>query len=327
MKIPKYSFGILAILVVALVSIVSINNEALFGYFQSGSLSSRAPSKIPTTSVASKITPVCPGLRMLDTLVLVDTNSFTISDNEIKDYFAYASKYLTERTCTKFNIIGIKTISPQTDAEVDAAVYSTLSQNSTLTKKAQYLVLFTQHAECARTNGGCAWSLVPSINAIGITDYCNKYADATQKTNFLYGAIIDWGHQYAKCGYDENGSHISNISLADGSCKNTPGVQCVQKNGYYMCENAVNDYLAADIKLMTVHIILHELMHNFGTEVDGNKDHTVGSQACKDAFAAQNYTFKFTCPTNQDLGDCFFNICQYAWVNFAKAKNLCGTNN
>ena len=261
----------------------------------------------------------CTSKRTFNMFILMDDNSYTVTDQEIRDYFVFASKLLYERTCTNFNIIHIGHISIQDPQQLDPTIFNYLSQHQDLVKSSNGLTVFTTSSECARTNGGCAWSIAP--NAIGITDYCNTYSSYDGKTNNLYGNFVNWNHMYGRCGYDEQGNHISNVSLPNGECRNQPGTPCVMHNNYYMCQNVLDTYAASDRRIFGAGTIIHEIMHHYGWNADGNVDHIVESPAC---LAAYRHTLdKVSCHPKSDLNDCFFNICQYTYENFMNAENLC----
>jgi hypothetical protein len=258
--------------------------------------------------------------RTFKMLVFMDDNSYTVSDSEIRDYFLKASKLLYDRTTVSIEIIdgGIWHVNVNQSTDVDSITYQTFSNNKNLVKQVNGFVFFTKANDCARTNGGCAWSVAPNFNLIGINDYCNTFSDLDKKTNQLYGSTIDWGHKYGACGYDENDKHISNTSLADGSCRNTPNVNCVVRNGYYMCENLINEYYATNLHLMTTSIIIHEIMHSYGE--NGVMDH-FGTEVC---LQYPKHEKNFDCPTSSlNESVCYFQMCPYTYENFKNSENLC----
>jgi hypothetical protein len=94
----------------------------------------------------------------------------------------------------------------------------------------------------------------------------------------VYISVVDFDHPYARCGYDEQGNRISEVSVG-GECRNRPGTPCVRKTSgraEWMCADAVND-LYADHDHFTACTVVHEFLHSFGDQ--GNFDH-YGTQQC-----------------------------------------------
>lgn len=333
-KPSKLLLGIFTIVVFIGIIILATNS----GNSLMGSLTNiRGLQSLPKNSsgliLQNKIIPPinsttsCVQDKTLNTLVFMDDNSYIATDAEIQDTFNYASQILYQRTCTKFNVLKIWHVKPQKSDDVYSILSSTLEANKSILNQAQYYVFFTDQISTAHFNGGVTWPINPSFLKIA-NDYCNTYANPNNSTGILYGAFVDWNHTYGGCGYDDSGSgnnHISDVSF-DGQCRNQPGTQCVfnDKVKYYVCANTqLDDPNIQDPFYQRASAIEHELMHQFGTNVDGATDHTVESQACVDKFNSMNYKFNFQCPPNTDLTTCFSSICQYAWVNFARSKNLC----
>lgn len=328
MSIPKrnkthWKLLFAALLLVFVILLAKVGFDAkLF----SGNLG--GPTVAQSPNVANIKYNPCKQTRVLNTLVFMDDNSYLVKDPEILDTFNYASNLLMERTCTKFNVLKIWHVNPTKGEDIDKITYATLKANKKLLDQSQYFVFFTDQNTNSHYNGGVAWPIAPSYFEIGDNNYCNTYSGPNNETNFLYGSLVDWDGRFGACGYDDQGSgnnHISDVSFG-GQCQNQPGLKCVWSPtaNYYVCPQFVNDPKVLEPRLFRSTTIIHELMHSFG--IYGNMDHLVGSQACIDKYNSMNYKLNFQCPKTGspwELADCWFSICQYAWVNFIQAQNLC----
>lgn len=121
-----------------------------------------------------------------------------------------------------------------------------------------------------------------------------------------------------------------------GECRNRDGIACVERFGYSMCSDAVDDLYASSRTYFGSSVIIHETMHSFGYE--GNYDH-YGTAECNTHMADSSR------PYNPDTWDSdefqFYNgMCPYVYDNFvssyrpwalfrnnvALSKSLCSRN-
>ncbi|MGD8604462.1 MAG: hypothetical protein PVF49_07810 [Anaerolineales bacterium] len=120
-------------------------------------------------------------------------------------------------------------------------------------------------------------------------------------------STIHFSHRYAICGYDPDNRDelISDVSLG-GQCRNQPGTPCVERFGYSMCANAVDDLYASTPTYMVASSIVHEIAHPFGRH--GNGDH-YGTQECQAEMGwnASNWTF------NLDDSQEYAVMCPYVY--------------
>jgi hypothetical protein len=104
-------------------------------------------------------------------------------------------------------------------------------------------------------------------------------------------STVHFSHRYAICGYDpENRDNlISDVSLG-GQCRNQPGTPCVERFGYSMCANAVDNLYASTPTYMVSSSIVHEIAHPYG--LHGTQDH-FGTQECQAEMGwnSSNWTF------------------------------------
>lgn len=246
-------------------------------------------------------------------MVIMDDNSYSATNAEIRDYFNHASTLLYERTCTSINILNIQHVSINDQSQIDTITDRIMMGNQDIVRQSNGLTFFTAFSEC-RSYGGCAWTLIPGTRA-GITNFCNTFSNSDNATNFLYGNIIDWNHRFGECGYDRSSSsHISDTSI-DGECRNTPGTQCILRNGYYMCENLLLDFYASDARLFSIATTIHELMHHFDRVGAGGH---YGTESCVPPYPPRN----FPCASTIE-SQCYFESCPFSYENFKNSRNLC----
>ncbi|MBI5223335.1 hypothetical protein HY990_02850 [Candidatus Micrarchaeota archaeon] len=254
----------------------------------------------------------CEKSRTFNMLVFMDDNSYSVTDGELYAYFNQAGDLLFNITCTNINVIKIWHISLSKIEDLDTITGTLLKENSELTNSANGFVFFSHLPDCAKNNGGCAWSIAPGL--YDVTNYCNSFSYKEQ-SNLIYGSLVDWNHKFGACGYDSNGNHTSDTSLG-GECRNQPDTPCVARNGYYMCKNLIDDYYASDNSIFTITTIIHEIMHHFGD--NGNMDH-FGTSTCE---SHGSYVRDFYCPTTDDF-ECYAGMCPYTYDNFENSKNIC----
>ncbi len=162
----------------------------------------------------------------------------------------------------------------------------------------------------AKTYGGYAYTLP------GPAGYVNPFISPYVHENDLYIGVIHFGHRFARCGYGDSETKISDVSI-DGECRNQPGTACVEKFGYSMCSNAVNDLYASTPTYMAASSFVHEIMHSFGPS--GNQDHYWTPECTarmKTGISARPYqvdTF------NSDEADHYVNMCPFIFDKFVNS--------
>lgn len=110
----------------------------------------------------------------------------------------------------------------------------------------------------------------------------NEYASPRPEvgSDKVYVAVLDFDHPYARCGYNDAGNRVSDVSVG-GECRGRPGFPCTRKTSgraEWMCADSVND-LYADHDYFTASTIIHEFVHPFGIDANENFDH-YGTPAC-----------------------------------------------
>lgn len=91
----------------------------------------------------------------------------------------------------------------------------------------------------------------------------------TDGDGYVYIAVIDFFHKYARCGYNDRGDRVSARSRG-GECHSQRGLQCVDNGNYWMCPYATDDLNAEPDYFMACDIV-HEFVHPFGDV--GDDDH------------------------------------------------------
>lgn len=126
-------------------------------------------------------------------------------------------------------------------------------------------------------------------------------------------STIHFSHRYAICGYDPDHRDelVSDVSLG-GQCRNRPGTSCVERFGYSMCADAVDDLYASTPTYMAASSIVHEIAHPFGRH--GNGDH-YGTPDCQEEMGwnSSNWTFSL------DDFQGYTGICPYVYDLIAES--------
>jgi hypothetical protein len=115
-----------------------------------------------------------------------------------------------------------------------------------------------------------------STKVPGPNGFLNKHPSPVVGDGWVYVSAIHWNKMYARCGYNDSGSHVSDVSIG-GECRNRPGTPCVPRGDRSVCSTALNDlYMETDY--YNACTVVHEFLHPFGNE--GNYDHW-GSASCR----------------------------------------------
>lgn len=108
-----------------------------------------------------------------------------------------------------------------------------------------------------------------SFNVVRPRGDANRYPAPELGDRFVYVAVIDFAHKYARCGYNNRGVRVSDVSRG-GECRGERGLQCVDNGRYWQCPATLEDPNSNFDYFMGC-VIVHEFAHPFGTE--GDDDH------------------------------------------------------
>ena len=140
-------------------------------------------------------------------------------------------------------------------------------------------------------------------------EFCNEFVSPTVGSTRLYVATINWDHRFGRCGYDDDGNHVSDVGIG-GECANNPGTPCVDNGDYWICQNQADDP-RADVTTFRMFTIVHEFMHPFtGPTGPGFGHH--GTDWCDEVTDGNQGTFL------DNVG-----ICPIAFQNFAASHHSC----
>lgn len=244
--------------------------------------------------------------RFINTDIVVDTDSFSISDKYLNEFLKTANNILVNRADTEIKLLKIRRISYRAlsscttncfspDREIFYRVYKTDPEPE--------FIIFWRADNTAALYGGYADSYESQNRS-----YYNRFISAnnySNRTGRIYIAVVDWNEMFAMCGYDRsdlrNPKHVSDVSVS-GECQNTLGTACILKDDYYQCnvsESLNSPYSTRRIARAST--VIHELMHQFGK--DGIDDHYGGTKCVMPTI------------TLHDLED-FAGICPRVFENF-----------
>lgn len=268
----------------------------------------------------------------IDTLVIVDTDYYDISEQDVKDFFEVAENFwLKPKTGITFNLskivfVSLKEECPQFLGSCDEDTW--MDQNFKYFDKVlpEYIVILTKDGGTS-ISGGLSndiyylW-LDPEMESFYDPDsdheFCTEFpVDYSDYTVPL--GKVDYKHKFGKCGYDEAGTEIISVVSGNGECKGEEGLKCVMKNGYQMCPNLVDAFLAQDVLYLSAETMVHELLHLYGS--NGNLDH-FGTYVCNDAIGD---ILEMVDPVEpfQTLSEEYAGMCPNIWDNFKNSKKAC----
>lgn len=206
---------------------------------------------------------------VFDVTVLVDPQGRRISEADITRVFTVAVSRLHEMTGQRMQLVDIVYGLPR-GGSVTGLVDNHLA---TAAPSPPEGIVVLSEDEQASAYGGYSFvrHLPPPFSNEFESPRPGMGGDA------VYIAVIHFDHLYGRCGYDDNGNHVSDVSIG-GECRNQPGTPCVQQEGGWMCVN-LQGYPYGDHDFFVASNIVHEFLHPFGIASDGVLDH-YGSPEC-----------------------------------------------
>jgi len=220
-----------------------------------GSNSPAPVSPTPPTQTPPAPTPT----TSFDVAVLVDSAGPQPASSELDRVMQAASAKLLEKTGVVLTLMGVAGVSgPSASAQVQSYLPGRQSAPP------EGIVLLSNDSTSA-TFGGYSITIAPPF------PFQNEYPSPVPSvgSSRIYVAVVDFDHMYARCGYDDNLNHVSNVSIG-GECRNMPGTPCVLVGAQWTCNNALNN-LYANHDYFTGCTVVHEFMHPFGSL--GSGDH------------------------------------------------------
>ena len=274
--------------------------------------------------------------REVDTLVIVDTDSYNITEKKVKDAFDLANDlWLKPKTNFKFHIVDI-IFKPFGHEQINYRKYTSKlikeyfnEQNEK--KRVDYVVFFVKDS-FASIYGGFQLTFNVSDVLKEDNSFCTEFPPMPpgayiDKSKLLAGAVIDFGHKYGACGYDENSQKIiSNVSI-DGQCRNQPGLTCIWQNGYQMCPNVKDDFAAQGLNSVA-DTIVHELLHSYSLD---DMMHQHFTTKCGQEILGWDYNKHSWDYYNKlygvepfgEMSEEYAEICPYVWKQFINSQKDC----
>lgn len=225
-------------------------------------------------------------LRNITVSILVDTDAYSPSEEQLKEFFKIANGILINLTDTEMILLSINR------TNFTSSIDNRLLRDPLVTfypanETPEYLIFFKSDKTSA-AYGGYFMRLKRS-------DFCNGYAiPSTGSQSYISVGVIDWSHMFGSCGYNrtdpQHQVHISNLSI-DGECRNTKNTPCIfnEKFGYYQCnrDDVLNSLYNSNRYYFAASAAVHELMHNFGSGV--LVDH-FGTVECDELMGSKDYS-------------------------------------
>jgi hypothetical protein len=258
----------------------SVLLAALFAAVACGGSSPTTPAAVPTAPAASPTAPPAPlsggpysRNGVFDAVVLVDAQAPQTSPSEIQRVVARAAAIFLEKTGESFRASEVVSgLARGSSVDAMARAYAATAAGN----PPDGLLVLTNDANAVNF-GGYSLFFVPTYPFRN--DFPSPRAGVSASS--MYVAVLDFDHAYARCGYDDAGNRVSDVSVG-GECRGRPGTACVQRRSgraEWMCADAVNE-LYADHDFFTACTVVHEFLHPFGIDPDANLDH-YGTAPCR----------------------------------------------
>jgi len=332
----KIMLGIILTLVVIFGITLAANGDLFQGRLSLRSKPLPAHDETKNQQTRNKILPAYDETKtQLNTLVIVDTDDYKITEKDVTDLFKLASDiYLKPKTGITFNVTGIKFAS-FSEGNLNFSSYLDEEYAKNQESKSnlpEYIVAFDKN-EVTNEYGGykahyVIYWLIDDLENGQKINYCNKFPSKYIGGQYpseisIPAAVVDYGHRYAICGYDTDGITIISNTSINGQCINQEGIPCISKNGYQMCSNLQNAFYAQNLLYYSAKTIVHELMHNYGENGEG--DH-FGTNTCKENMGEkefQDILNKTPIAPFDSVTKEYADMCPNVWQNFLNSKQNC----
>jgi hypothetical protein len=239
-----------------------------------------APSASPSPAAAPSPVPATPipgaplgANGVFDAAVVVDLLAAQTPQADIQRVMDRARQIVFETTGMSFRMTEVVyglAADPRTRSTA-AQVYAT----SVAANPPDGVVFLSADAQALSFGGYSFWYTPPFA-------FRNEYPSprAGVPESALYVAVVDFDHAFGRCGYDDRGNRISDVSVG-GECRNRPGTPCVRRpsgRAEWTCAGTEGE-LYADHDYFTACTVVHEFLHPFGIDPNANLDH-YGSPSC-----------------------------------------------
>ncbi|PWH14346.1 MAG: hypothetical protein DDG60_07960 [Anaerolineae bacterium] len=259
------------------------------------------PTSTPTPTPTPTASPT-PLRGMFRLSVLVDTDSQTVSREQAQALVEEASTILARLTGFGFEMVDFQ----ETSGTIDAILAKYFASPGYTTSDGIIIFSHGDNGE-AKLYGGYGFA------RRGPKGFISRFQSPFVDKNSVYIGVVHFGHRYAACGYGGNEEPVSTVSIG-GECRGEVGTACVEKHGYQMCSNAVNELYASTPTYFSSATFVHEMMHSFGE--NENMDHyftpectaTMQRLASRRPYKSQTY--------DMAEADFYVNMCPYVFDVF-----------
>lgn len=276
------------------------------------------PTSVPTDTPVPTIPPLPTdtplptartALGVFTWAVIVDLDSEPVTYAQADELVNQASAILMELTGFSYAMVDfVESTSPGNVSDLAA----TYIQDHAGSLPNGIIIFSYGDGDSARTYGGYAFSLA------GQPDFRNTFNSPVIGDNRVYISVQHWSHRYAGCGYGSSSAEVpSQDTSFGGECRNRDGIACVERFGYSMCSDAVDDLYASSRTYFGSSVIIHETMHSFGYE--GNFDH-YGTEQCNSRMSSGASGRPYDTSTFNSAEFQYYNgMCPDVYDNFASA--------
>ncbi len=263
----------------------------------------------PATLVRSTRTPTSTPQpeRTFTISVLVDLTSEPVRREQAQAITKEASGILFGLTGFKLAMIDFQEFSTGTPEEM---VRNYLASRPPSTLPNGVILFSFGSGGMARLYGG--YSYVVS----GPAAFVNRFVSPYGHENDIYIGVIHFSERYSICGYDDTDTLVSDVSI-DGQCRNRPGIPCVEKFGYSICSEAVDDLYASTPTYMASSSFVHEFMHPFGPNLA--QDHYFSPECTATMLSGISVRPYQAESFSLEEAEFYVNMCPFVFDNFVNS--------
>ncbi|NWF63446.1 MAG: hypothetical protein HXY38_03985 [Chloroflexi bacterium] len=234
--------------------------------------------------------------------ILVDLDSEPVTREQAQTLVEEAGGIMTRLTGFNFEMVDFR----ETSGSVDSILQKYFADPNYVRSDGIIIFSYGDSGE-AKLYGGYGFA------RRGPAGFVSRFKSPYVEDNSVYIGVIHFNHRFAVCGYDGNEKPVSAVSIG-GECRNQPGTVCVEKYGYQMCSNLVNDLYASTPTYMASSTFVHEMMHSFGES--GSMDHYFTpdcTEKMKTVVSKRPYQAEYF---DSAEGDFYVNMCPYVFDVF-----------
>lgn len=308
LQMNKKLFPLFSILLLTLACNIGVPSPTEIPLLSSATIVPAPIETLPPTKIIPSPTSTPAPLGVFTLAVLVDTTSEPVTREQAQILVDESAQILYRLTGFVFEMVDFQEIN--VGGPTKGMVQSYLDTSPAMIPNGIILFSFGDNGD-AKRYGGYAYTY------LGPETFHNSFVAPDDIARDIYIGVVHFGHGYAKCGYGDSDTPISDVSIG-GECRGQIEIACVEKYDYQMCTDTVDHLYASTPTYFSSSVFVHEIMHPFGDLL--NKDH-YGTAEC----TAMMEKLKSKRPYKNEIFDrelklkesqSYTGMCPYVFDNF-----------